>query len=74
MSLFQKSTPSREERIAKGIKLVWDSLDSHLEDTYNPTYNKVVELEAKKHIGTKAFHKKCVKEYAYLINLLNKLL
>jgi hypothetical protein len=58
---------TKEERaktIRKLISLVYDSLDSHLEYTYESD-------EGVK--ASKRFHKKCVKEYAEIINLLTRL-
>lgn len=51
----------RAKLIEKAMQLVWDSLQSHLPYTYE-----------KEKDGYK-FHKKCVAEYAELINILSKL-
>lgn len=51
----------RAKRIKRAIKLVFDSLESHLRYTHLNTE------EGKK------FHKKCVDEYATVIKLLAKL-
>ena len=50
--------------VIKAIRLVYESLDSHL-----------IEEEEKKKccreaVGSKSFHKKCVKEYAFIIKVL----
>lgn len=64
----------KKERIAKAIRIVWDSLDSHLDDTFNPIYPKLKEKKAKEHIGSQDFHRKCVREYATVIKTLADLL
>lgn len=51
----------RAKKIAEALRLVWGSLDSHLDFTFE------------KHHDSKLFHKKTVKEYAKLIKLLTEL-
>ncbi len=51
----------RAEKIEEAIRLVWDSLQSHLEWTHKQSSE-----------GEK-FHKRCVSEYAILIQLLSEL-
>jgi hypothetical protein len=48
----------RAKKVERAIRLVWDSMDSHLAYTY------------KKHHDKSSFHKKCVREYAELIKIL----
>lgn len=48
---------SRAETIEQIMKLVWDSLDSHLQYTY------------RKHRDGTDFHIKCVKEYVEIMRL-----
>lgn len=64
----------KAKQIARAIRIVWESLDSHLDDTHDPLYDKVKSKIARDHIGDKAFHKKCVKEYAEVIKTLTELL
>lgn len=64
----------REKDIARAMSLVWESLESHLPDVYDPVSKKVKEKIAKEHIGGKKFHCKCVKEYAFIIKVLADLL
>ena len=51
----------RAQKIEEAIRLVWDSLQSHLEWTHKHSTD-----------GEK-FHKQTVKEYAILIKLLSEL-
>lgn len=55
------SKKERAKLIEQGLRLTWDSLQSHLPYTHSPS--KDGEL----------FHKKCVKEYSELISILSKL-
>ena len=57
----------KEKKIAKAIEIIYDSLQSHLPDTYNKRLKGGM-------IGTRAFHKKCVREYATVIKILADLL
>lgn len=52
----------KEQKIERALKLIWDSLQSHLEWTY-----KKDKSEDPK------FHKQCVKEYAELIKIISEL-
>lgn len=52
----------KEERLEKLIRGVWSSLESHLVYTHRHS------VEGRK------FHKKCIKEYAVMIEQLSKLL
>lgn len=64
----------KREKIARAIRLVWLSLESHLEDTYDPTYPKLKSKLAKECVGDKNFHRKCVKEYGEIIKTLTELI
>ena len=64
----------REMRIARAMELVWDSLQSHLEDTYNPSITNIKDKKARKEIGGRNFHIKTVKEYCEIISTLGELL
>lgn len=65
---MKKVEKKREESIERAIRLVWDSLESHLK----PTYLKLESLD-KERGETHTFHKKCVTEYAEVIKLLSEL-
>lgn len=54
----------RSKRIEKAMRIVWDSLQSHLPYTYKDSADKD---------ATKDFHKKCVREYATVLKLLSEL-
>ena len=63
--------PTKRE-IVKSIRLAWESLDSHLSFSEKPLAHKL-----RKHINTvggQRFHKKCVREYAQIIQTLAKAL
>lgn len=51
----------RAKTIEEAIRLVWDSLESHLKWTHTESTDGV------------RFHKTCIKEYARLIELLSEL-
>ena len=51
----------RGKLIDKAIRLVWDSLQSHLDGAYTKT------PEGKK------FHKQCIKDYCELLEIISKL-
>lgn len=62
----KNSTQSeRAKNVEVGMNLVWSSLQSHLPYTYQK--NGLARNESN------AFHKKCVKEYVELMNVLLKL-
>lgn len=61
----------RRQRIAKAIRLVWDSLESHLDAAAGAELEKDCCNEM---IGLPPFHRKCVKEYGFVINVLSELL
>lgn len=54
-------TKDRAQKIDEAIRLIWDSLQSHLEWTH------------KQSSEDEQFHKKCVKEYTALIKILTEL-
>ncbi len=58
----------REKQIKKALRLTWDSLDSHLDWTHGIPKDKC------KYCGSARFHKKVIKEYAEIINILANLL
>jgi|JI8StandDraft_2_1071088.scaffolds.fasta_scaffold577910_1 hypothetical protein len=59
------ASPKDRSEIIKAIQLVWDSLDSHL------AYS-VKEEKKCASCGGRAFHAKCVVEYAEIILILSK--
>lgn len=59
----------REQEIERAIRLIWDSLESHLAYTYEP-----LPKRAEKDGETNEFHKQCVREYAEVISILSNLL
>ena len=64
----------RERKIARAIELVWDSLSTHLEDTYAPTIAGVKDKKARRQIGGRKFHVRTVKEYGEILKTLTDLL
>lgn len=65
---------TNKKDIVKAIRLIWSSLDSHLNDTYDPIFDKIKDKKAKEQIGNRAFHAKCVREYSEVISILSNLL
>lgn len=57
----------REKKIERCIRLVWESLESHLIYTYQPEYIGRAKAFTPKH------HKQCVHDYAEVIKLLSEL-
>ncbi len=53
---------------AKAIRLAWSSLESHLDASIK------IEKKERKYVGSEQFHKKCVQEYADIIQILSKLM
>jgi hypothetical protein len=51
----------KAELVEKAMRIVWASLESHLEFTY------------KKHVNSKKFHKQTIREYADLLSILSRL-
>lgn len=64
----------KNKNIARAIRLVYDSLESHLDDTFDPLTPKLKDKRAKDHICGQRFHIKCVQEYAEIIKILSDLL
>jgi len=62
----------KNKKIARAIRLIWESLDSHLSDAY--LKSTVRSKKAKRIIGGRRFHIKCVKEYAEIMKTLSDLL
>jgi cytoskeletal protein RodZ len=53
---------------AKAIRLVWDSLESHLDAAAGAQVNRQCCNEI---VGLPSFHRKCVKEYGFVIQVLS---
>jgi len=54
----------KKEHIVHSIRLVWDSLDSHLD----AAIGHIQENECcNKAVGEPPFHKKCVREYLFIL-------
>ena len=62
----QSKADGRALKIEEAIRLTYDSMQSHMPYTYGHE-----ELMIRKE--TKAFHKKCVKDYQRVIQLLTEL-
>ena len=54
-----RKTAKRSKDIERALRLVWDSLESHLDATH-----RGVDMR---------FHRQCVKEYAEVIHILSRL-
>lgn len=54
----------RRKRIAKAIRLVWASLDSHLDASTEEEKNKCESC------GSRQFHSRTNKEYAFILSVL----
>lgn len=63
-----KKNDQRAKKINEAIRLVWLSIESHLEPTFLP-----LTKQDRERGENKEFHKKCVEEYALLIKLLSEL-
>jgi len=57
-----KKDYKKEKKIERAIRLVWDSLESHLK------YTQIKTSEGAN------FHKECVRDYSELIKILSELL
>ena len=72
--MTKRESDERARKVKRAIRLVWGSLDSHLEWCYSKplTKKRLTALEKKliKDNGSPLFHKKCVREYAKLIQIL----
>lgn len=55
------TTDRRAKKVDEALRLVWSSLESHL------------DLTSKKSYEGKTFHKRCVKGYARIVSLLSDL-
>lgn len=53
---------NKDKKIVKAVRLVWSSLQSHLEYTYKKSWEG------------KQFHKKAIREYSEIISILSELL
>lgn len=60
----------RAKKIDRAIRIIWDSLDSHLEGTHTLTTTQKRYVDE---VGGQSFHKRCVKEYAEVISTLTEL-
>jgi hypothetical protein len=60
------TTKERKDKIRRAIRLVWESLDSHL-----PYIDKEPESKTD---GTMKFQTNCVKDYGELIKILTDIL
>lgn len=60
--------------IVKAIRIIWDSLDSHLDHTLEDEKCSNKNCGFRESAGDKAFHKKTSTEYAEIILTLTKLL
>lgn len=60
----------KAKKIERSIRLVWDSLESHLECTHTLTSG---QKKFKEDVGDCKFHKKCIKDYAFIIQTLSEL-
>lgn len=58
----------RAKLCAKAIRLAWSSLESHLDASIK------IDKKEKMYVGDEKFHKKCVQEYAEIIQILAKLM
>lgn len=59
--------PDNPENLIKAIRLVWDSLDSHLDGAISEVHKKKC---CNKAVGNRFFHKQCAKEYAFVLQTL----
>ena len=59
-----------KKEIIKAIRLTYSSLESHLDSVIKDPLVGIKSKNAKEQIGGKNFHKKCVREYAFIIKVL----
>lgn len=59
----------RAKKLARAIELTVDSLDSHL-GYINDTVKKCSVRSHKAELGDKKFHRDCVAEYAFVVQVL----
>lgn len=57
----------RKRDIVMAIRIVYDSLETHLDDSVKNAKNWKI-------VGSAHFQRKCVKEYAFVIKVLSDLL
>lgn len=67
---MKKKDDKKAKKIAKAIRMIYDSLESHLDWTH-PTKKEMRIMKSRDE--TPEFHKKCVREYAELIMILSEL-
>jgi len=60
----------KAQKIERAIRITYDSLQSHLDGTHTATSTSKKYIQE---IGSLDFHKKCVKEYADVIQILSEL-
>lgn len=60
-------TRKGKKEITDAIRLVWESLESHLDAAAGAEIESPCCNEA---VGKPPFHKRCVKEYAFVISVL----
>jgi hypothetical protein len=54
---------ARRERLAKAIRLVWESFESHID----PAVKEENRCES---CGSRSFHSKSIREYAFILEVL----
>ena len=62
--MTKNKADEKAKKIERAIRLAWGSMETHL--IY--AYGKPAKVQ-----GNTAFHKKCVREYAEIINILSQL-
>lgn len=60
----------RAKKIDWAIRILWESLESHIKGTHTLT---TTQKRYVNEVGSSAFHKKCVDEYAAVIKILTEL-
>lgn len=60
----------KAQKIERAIRIVWESLDSHLAGTHtlSSTQKKYID-----EVGSNRFHQKCIQEYSEVIKTLSEL-
>ena len=67
---MNKERRDRAKKIDKAIRIVWDSLETHLKLTHTLTK---AQTQKGTECGGHKFHQWCVKDYAKLIQILTEL-
>jgi len=67
MAKTPKSKKASRAEVVRSIRLVWDSLDTHLDESVAPTAKRPCCRRA---VGLPPFHAGCVREYAEVIRVL----